>query len=173
MDIQIFDSSTLKIKNKKTTLAFDPQKNISKFDAEAIILTGDSYDTSRINGSRVVIDGPGDYEISGLKISGKGFLKDIIYELSSDNTNVLVAKSSVLNKLSSDKVGDYSIVILNVDEDLNQTVVTAMEPRVVVLYGANAKEGAKILGSENSSTVSKFSVSEEKLPEELEVVILG
>lgn len=173
MDIQIFDASSLRIKSKKTTLAFDPQKSIAKFDADAIVLTGKDNDPSRINNSRLVISGPGDYEVSGLKISGKGSLEEMIFELSSENTNILVAKTSILNNLPSDKIGDYSIVILNADEDLNQSVVTAMEPRIVILYGEKAKDGAKILGSENSSPVSKISVSEDKLPEELEVAILA
>lgn len=173
MDIQIFDTASLRIKNKKTTLAFDPSKNVSKFDADAVVLTGDGADVSRVNNSRVVIDGPGDYEISGLKISGIGSVSDRIYVLNSENTNVLVAKTSALNKLSSDKLGDYQIVVLNADEDLNQTVVTAMEPRAVVLYGEKKKEGAKSLGSNNGSTASKVTISEDKLPEELEVFILG
>lgn len=172
MDIQIFDS-TLKIKSKKTTLAFDPSEKVSRFDADAVVVTGEPSGISRVNNHRVVINGPGEYEVSGLKITGLKTTGDTMYELTSDSANVLVSKTSTLNSFSADKLGDYSIVILNVDEDLNQSVVTAMEPRVVVLFGEKNKDGAKVLGSENSSQVSKISLSEEKLPEELEVVLLG
>jgi hypothetical protein len=173
VDIQIFDNSTLKIKNKRTILAFDPVKNISKFDADAIVLTGGDSDISRISNPRVIIDGPGDYEISGLKISCIGTALDRIYILNSDNTNVLVAKSSAVNKMSSDRIGEHQVVILNADEDINQSIVTSMEPRVVILYGDKKKEGAKALGMESNSMVSKISISEDKLPEELKVYILG
>lgn len=173
MDIQIFKPSTLKIKSKKTTLAFDPQKHVSKFDADAVILTGKENDISRITNFRTVIDGPGEYEVTGLKISGLSSEGALMYELNSESSSALVSSASALNKVSADKLGDYSIVILNADEELNQTSVTAMEPRIVVLYGDKKEEGAKVLGASSSKESSKITLSEEKFPEELEVVLLG
>jgi hypothetical protein len=173
MDFQTFGEDTLKIKSKKVNLAIDPREKISKFDAEAVLLTEGVFDASRINDYRVIIDGPGEYEVSGLKISGIKSDGGIIYELISDNTNILVAKASVLEKIPTDKLDDYKIVVINVDSELNQSVIIAMEPRVVILYGQNKKEGAKKIGSESIPVSSKISLSEDKLPEELEVMLLG
>jgi hypothetical protein len=173
MDFQIFGEDTLRIKSKKVSLAVDPREKILKFEAEAVLLTDSAFDVSRINDYRVIIDGSGEYEVSGLKISGIKSTEGIIYELTLDNTNILIAKASTLEKISTDKLDDYKIVVINADSQVNQTVIIAMEPRIVILYGQNKKECAKKIGSGLASISSKISLSEDKLPEELEVMLLG
>jgi len=173
MDIQIFENDSLKIKIKKTTLAVDPKQKISKFDADAVLIMDQNCDVSRINNYRVVIDEAGEYEIAGLKVLGIKTDKNVIYGLNSENVDTLVASVSSLETISKDKLSDYQVIILNVDSDLNQSVVTAMEPRVVILYGEKAKEGVKAMGKENAIKASKISLSEDKLPEELDVMLLA
>ncbi len=173
MDFQLIGENTLKIKIKKTTLALNPKSSVSKFDADAILLLDKDSDVSRISNPRVIISGAGEYEVSGLKISALKAEDDLLYELSIDSASALVAKASSLEKVSSDKLGDYKVALINVDTDLNQSKVTAIEPRLVILYGEKAKEGAKVLGREDVSKSSKISVSEDKLPEELEIMLLG
>jgi len=173
VDIQIFDKETLRVKIKKTAFAINPKSNVTKFDAEAILITDKIFDSSRVNDFRVLIEGAGEYEISGLKVLGIKTDSDTIYGLVSDSINVLVAKSSSLEKMSADKIGEYQIVIINADSDLNQSLITSIERKVVILYGEKKKEGAKLLGKENVQVSSKVSISEDKLPEELEVMLLG
>lgn len=173
MDIQIFNPDTLRLKIKKTALAVDPKVGVTKIDAEAILVMDKSFDTSRVNGYRIIFEGPGEYEVSGIKVSGIKSDGDTIYGLSSDSVGILVAKASSLEKVSAEKLGDYKIVIINADSFLNQTLITAIEPRIVILYGEKKKEGAKLLGKEQLQTVSKISISEDKLPEELEIMLLG
>lgn len=173
MDIQVFEKDTLKIKIKKTTLAVDPKTPIQKFDADAVLVMDKTFDAKRINGFRVIIDQAGEYEVSGLKISGIKTDGDTMFVFNYDNTEMIVTKSSFLEKAEKDKIGDYQIIVINTDSVLNPSIVTAMEPRVVILYGENAKEGAKALGKENVTKSSKASVVENKLPEELEVIVLG
>lgn len=173
MDIQIFDNDTLRLKIKKTALAIDPKTKITKFDAEAILVMDKSFDASRVNDYRIIFDGPGEYEVSGIKISGIKSNGDTIYGLSFESIDILIAKASSLEKISADKLSDYKVVVINVDVDLNQTLITAMEPRVVVLYGEKKKEGAKLLGKDSATVSSKISVLEDKFPEELEVMLLG
>jgi hypothetical protein len=174
MDIQIFDKDSLKIKSKKTTLAIDPKSSIQKFEADAIVLLDKSLtDTGRINDFRVVINAAGEYEVNGLKISGVALDNDTIFTIISENAPTLIAKASSLEKISADKVGECKILIINADSDLDQGRVTAMEPSVVILYGEKAKEGAKALGKESAVVSSKITVSEDKLPEEMDVLILA
>lgn len=173
MDFQLFEEKTLKIKIKKTTLALDPVSKVAKFDADAVLLLDQDSDISRINNPRVIINGTGEYEVSGLKISAIKIEDDILYELSSDNVNILLAKVSCLDKISSDKLDDYKVVVLKADEELNPSKITAIEPKLVILYGEKAKEGAKALGKEDAQKSPKISVSEDKLSEELDVMLLG
>jgi hypothetical protein len=173
MDIQIFGTDSLKIKSKKTTLAIDPKSSIQKFEADAIVLLNKNSDITRINDFRVVIDAAGEYEINGLKVSGVTSENDTIFTITSENVPTLIAKASSLEKISAEKVGEYKILIINADSDLNQGRVTAMEPNIVILYGEKAKEIAKTLGKESASVSSKITVSEDKLPEEMDVMILA
>lgn len=173
MDIQIFGPGSLKIKNKKTTLAVNPKTAIQKFDADAVIVMDKDCDANRINNFRVVIDACGEYEVSGLKISGMKTETDIMFVLTSGSVATLLAKASSLEKVSAQNLGEYEILIIDADTDLNQSLITAMEPKAVVLYGIKAKEGAKKLGKEAAVTSSKITLSEDKLPEEMDVQILA
>ena len=173
MDIQLLGKDSLRIKIKKTAVAVDPKSVVSKFDADAVLVMDKDSDASRVNESRITIVGAGEYEISGLKVSGIKSEKDIMYGLSSEATDVIVAKASSLETIPADKIEEYKIAIINVDSDLKQSIVTAMEPSVVILYGEKAKEGAKVLGKDSASTASKISIAEEKLPEEMDVMLLG
>lgn len=173
MDIQLFGKDTLKIKNKKATFAIDPKSSVAKFDADAVLSMDKDFDDSRVNESRVTIDSVGEYEISGLKVSGLKSDIGVMYGLVSENSSVLVAKASSLEKISADKIGEYQVAVINVDSELNQSIVTAMEPRLVILYGEKARDGAKALGKEGATSTSKVSVSDEKLPEELDVLLLS
>ncbi len=173
MDIQSLGKNSLKIKIKKSTLAIDPETSIQKIDADAILLIDKQGDVSRINNSRVVISGEGEYEVAGLKIVGISTGEEPMFVLNSDNVNVLLTKASSLKEISTEKLGDYKIVVINADSEISESMVTAMEPNVVILYGEKAKEGAKVLGKEGAVISGKLSVSEDKLPEEMEVMLLG
>ena len=173
MDIQILGESSLKIKSKKTTLAIDPVASVQKFDADAILLTGVDGDVSRVTEYRVIINGAGEYEVSGLKIVGIKAEDGLVFSLISENVRALVAKVSSLKQISTEKIGDYQIVVLNADTDASESMITAMEPNIVVLYGLKAKETAKALGKEDVAAQAKISFAEDKLPEETQVMVLG
>ena len=173
MDVALLSKDSLKIKIKKTTLIVDPTKETPKTDADAILALSENADKSRVNEYRVLINGAGEYEVGGLKISAFTAVKDLIFSFSLENSEAILAKSSSLAEISSDKVKDYSIVIVNADSEINQSVITSMEPRIVVIYGDRAIEAAKILGKENFVKSSKININEDKLPEETEIYLLS
>lgn len=172
MDVNFLSQNSIKIKSKRATVVIDPQKEISKTSADCVIVTNDSSDISRVSESRLLVEGPGEFEVGGLKITGISFGDKTAYVLNADGTEVLVIKASVVEKTTGVN-RDYPILILNADSSLNQSLITSLEPRLVILYGEKAKEGAKVLGRESVSVVSKYSFSEDKLSEEMEIVVLG
>lgn len=172
MDVQVLGQDTLKIKIKKAGVAVNPKSSIQKFDADVILINRDNCDVKRVNNYRVVIDGAGDFEVSGLRVRGIRVGEGLIYELSSENAVILVANATALENVSSERLDECRIAIINANGNLNASLITALEPRVVILYGEKAKESAKEFGRENVSALSKISFSEDKLPEEMEVMLL-
>lgn len=173
MEVALLDKTSLRIKSKHTNFVVDPSEKLPKTSADAIIiLSGDSVNLSKITDYRVVIKSPGEYEVGGIKISAIDIEGSTAYGLTVDNIDLLLAKTSSITKVS-EKLMEYQIAIFNVDSEINQTVVTALEPRAVILYGEKANDAAKALGKEDAQVLQKFSVFEDKLPEEMQVVVLS
>lgn len=173
MDITLINKNCVKLKGKKASFVIDPEKDAPKTTADAILLTGVlDIDTSRVSDSRVVIKGSGEYEVTGSKITALSTPKCVVYKLSIDNVSIILGKSVDFSKLESNfTVCD--IVLINVDSEFNESFITSLGPKVVVLYGDNKSDGAKKLGAKNLTPITKFSAVKDKLPEKMDVVVLG
>lgn len=173
MDISILDKTSIRIHSKLSTFVVDPAERGSKVSCDAIIfLNNSSGDLTKAVEYRTIINGPGEYEINGVKFLGVKGDKGFVYSMTADGLSVVFGKSSDISKIKDDTYLSQ-IVILNVDEEINSSVLTKLEPKIVVLYGEDKESAAKILGKENLLPIKKFSILKDKLPEEMEVVVLG
>lgn len=173
MDISVLDNSSVKIRFKQTSFVVDPAHRGSKISSDAIILLDRGNDLSlKAVEYRIIINGPGEYELSGVKVLGVKVDKGFVYGIADDGFGIILGKTSEISKIK-DETFSCQIALLNVDDNLNQSIVTRLEPKIVVLYGANKENGAKILGKENLTPIKKFTITKDKLPQELEVVVLG
>lgn len=171
MDISIIGKNSLKIKGKLASFIIDPSSVLPKTNADATILLDgfDNIDLTRAIDSRLVINGQGEYEVGGVKISGVNTTKGTIYKLIIDDVSVVVG-------ISTDSKTDglsASVVVINADTEFNESSITALEPKITVLYGDKKLEAAKTLGAESVIPVSKITVTKDKLPEKMEIVVLG
>lgn len=171
MEVALLEKTSLKIKSKNANFVVDPFSQLPKTSTDAVIVLEGEADLSKVTDYRVVIKSSGEYEVGGIKISGINLENAVVYDLTIDNMSVLLAKTSSMAKVS-DKIREYEVAIFNVDSEINQTVVTALEPRVVILYGEKALEAAKTLGKEEAGASQKYAVTQDKLPEEMQVVVL-
>jgi hypothetical protein len=172
MEVSLLDKTSLKFKSKSANLIVDPFDKLSKTQTDGvIILSSEGADLTKVTDYRVVIKSAGEYEVGGIKVTGISIEGNTVYDLRIDNVNVILSRTSFLNKIS-DKIKEYDVAIFNVDSEINQTVVTALEPSVVILYGDNTTEAVKSLGVGNVVSSQKYSVTEDKLPEEMQVVLL-
>jgi len=171
VDITIFGENSLKIKGKKVTFVIDPGKEMPKTSADAIILSGErNADISRVTDSRIVIAGPGSYEVGGIKVSGLKTPKGIVYRLLVDDIVTILGSSTDV------KVEGYDscqVAIINTTNDFSESYVTALEPKSTILYGENKVESAKKLGAESIIEVPKITILKDKLPEKMEISVLG
>ena len=172
MDIAIFGKTSIKLKGKKVSLIVDPSKAMPKTSADGIILLngyGD-IDISRVTDSRIIIDGAGGYEIGGAKISGTTTNKGTLYRIVIDEIVIIIGRAA---ETKAEGFSACQVAIVNTDSDFNESFVTALEPKMVLLYGEKSKEEAKALGVESITSVSKITATKDKLPEKMETVVLN
>lgn len=176
MDITLLDSTSIKIKGKHGSLVVDPTK-AAKTAADGILLTSKDSPLSQIgselqNTSRVTIDGGGEYEVSGIKISGQSYGNEVLYTLVVDGLILIVGKANVFEKAHG-KLKDCHVLLCNCDAAAHPQSLLSTSPRYAVLYGVNTAEVAKSLGKETGASVNKFSTAIDKLPLEMEVILFG
>jgi hypothetical protein len=172
VDIGYIGKNSIKIKGKQVTFVVDPAKEMSKTSADAIILLDGSSNTDigRISDSRIIIRGPGGYEVGRAKISGTKTPRGTIYRLSIDDISI------VLGFATDTKIDGFNacqVAIINTTSDFNESFVTALEPKMIILYGDKKSESAKTLGAEKVGLVPKITITKDKLPEKTEVIVLG
>ena len=171
--VSILSKDSIKIKGKNSSFVIDPVVQIQKVSADAVVFLKDIENepaAERVTDYRVVIKGAGEYEVSGARILGTRSDGNFLYSLNIDNISVFAARTSGLSK--AQETGDYNILILNVDSDFKDTMVTGFSPNVVILFGEKSQEALKMLGKESAKS-QKFSISADKLPLEMQVIILG
>ncbi len=172
VDIAIVGKTSIKLKGKKVSFIVDPAKEIPKTSADAILLLNgyDKIDVSRITDSRVTIDGAGGYEVGGAKVSGTTTPKGTLYRISIDGVGIVIGGGT---QTQADGFNTCQVAIINTDQDFNESFITSLELKLVVLYGDKKIDAAKILGAENAVLVPKVTVAKDKLPEKMEIVVLG
>ncbi|MBI2195562.1 MAG: hypothetical protein HYU48_00775 [Candidatus Levybacteria bacterium] len=170
MEVLYLGNGSIRIRSKLANFVVNPRASLAKTEADAIISFEEDVDTSKITEFRLIIAGPGEYEIKGVKISGTKSDAGIVYRLSLDKMDIVLSKASAISK--GENISSH-IVVVDADEVPSDKILTAMEPNVVILYGEKAKEGAKTIKEGSAEPVNKYAVTFEKLPQEMEVITLG
>lgn len=175
MEIYLISENSIRIKTKRAAIVVDPTSSLRvKISAEIIALLNKTleYSTSKIEGMRLLIRGAGEYEVEGVKISSFGFEQELSYKFQADNLEILLSKASSLKKLQ-EVIKESQILILNADCVVDESSVVELSPNVVILYGEKAVDLIKNLGEKSISPSNKYQVTREKLPEEMQVILLG
>ncbi len=99
MEIAVLDKETIRIKGKNASFIIDPTSSISKTSADAIIFLTDVSDvngpSSKVSDARVIIKGPGSYEIGGVRISGTKSGRDFYYSFNIDGLAIFIGIGSM------------------------------------------------------------------------------
>lgn len=179
MEIQLLGGDTIRLKGKHASLVVDPLKTISKTTADGILILLHESDfvSTKVEGQRVVITGPGGYEVGGVKISV--FRQDsyLGYDIHMDGIDIFLTQGNLLSKQETmqkigDKIKECHIVIVHTKEETELVLIPALSPRVSVFYGEKAKESALLLDKDQVKTAQKYQATWERLPSEMEVVAL-
>lgn len=169
MEVALVAPTTIRLKGKLATLLVDPVATRGKQQAEAALLLNLSKTDAEIEGLRLTMAGPGEYEVSGVKITGIRNEAGILYYLTLDNVKLLVGAASSLK--GKESLRDVDIAVLLAEGLVDQSALATVADSVAIFYGPQTQENAKVLGKEAQS-VNKYVITKEKLPQEMEVVIL-
>jgi hypothetical protein len=169
MEIALLAKSGLRIKGKRATFAVDPQE---KSSYEAVLLLNKSVDEIANTEDAVVIGGHGEYEIGGIKMSGIRVGTDIIYSMNVDGVNILLGNLSALEKMQS-KLQEHDIVVASCISSNSASFITSLAKNVIMFYGEKAAEVAMGFGKESVKTINKYSSTKDKLPAEVETILLA
>lgn len=151
--------------------------------------------------SPFVISGPGEYEISGVNIVGINSFhddkqgaergKNTIYLITVDDVNIVHLGDLGQKKLTQEQIEELSVCdvllipvggVYTIEAKDVPDIIAQIEPKVIVpmhykieglKFDLASVEGfLKVMGKENIEAQNKLSVSQDKLPEEPEIVLL-
>lgn len=168
MEIALLTKSGLRIKGKQASIAIDPQ---DKSTYEAVLILSKTPEEVSKQEDTIIITGAGEYEIGGIKVNCLRSESDLVYSIIVDGVEVLVGKLDVLEKMQH-KLKEHNIVVVNCAAQGSASFITSLAENVVMFYGDQAKEIASSLGKENVQAVAKYSSTKDKLPTEVETILL-
>ena len=185
MDIYFLGFTAVRIRGKRASLVIDPfskETTGAKFErteADAILVsTKNSSRTSlvQVSNARVVIDGPGEYEVGGVTILGIPIGNVTTYVIKIDGITGLHLGdiTRVLSDSEIEKYPSTDILFVSVGKE-TPDVIAKLEPKIVIPMEFTSETLAlflKELGKEGVRRQSKLTITKEKLPSELEVVVL-
>lgn len=211
MDIAWLGQSCFKIKGKNSTLIIDPYnpeatglKLPKDLNADLVLITHQHQDhnfTAAIQGSPLIISGPGEYEKLGVSVVGIGTFHDkengvlrgtnTVYQIMIDGVNI-VHLGDLGHILTEGQLGLFDPVDIlmipvggdpTIDAEDGAKVVSELEPKIVLpmhykIEGLKYElEGngpfLKEMGAENIEPQPKLSIVRDKLPETTTVVVLS
>ncbi len=170
METALLSNKTIKLKGKKASFLINPQDKITDVNAAFYFQTTDTAHSGFKDGT-VIIRGPGDFEIAGVKFSGIRLGNETVYSLSIDDVEVLIGNASTIGKLQH-KIKEHNVLILAVDEAIDASFVTSIATNAVVFYGEKAGEVVTTFAKDAAKTMNKYQTTIDKLPAEMETILL-
>lgn len=174
MEIMILSGNTLRVKGKSASLAINPTTETNKTEVNAILAlhSDPKFSDSKMEGSRITIKGPGEFEVGGIKISAIAVAEKLVARIDVDSVKVLIGSGEAVEKIQ-DKVEGSDLVVINADTKFNYSMLTALEPKVLLVYGELKDEVSKSLGKGTAEKANKFSTTADKFPSEMQYILLG
>lgn len=131
MEISLINSTSVKMKGKNASLIIDPT---SKQDADIVIATKplDVLALDKVEGVRLIISGPGEYEAGGISVTGKLTKGNILYHII-DGSRVLFTTSAGVASVPDDE--EYDCLLIEVIGELKEDAFASKNAKCVVLFG--------------------------------------
>lgn len=179
MEITYIGHSCFKIKDKTISLVIDPYNpkigyKLPKLSSDVVLVTHDHFDHNYIEGVsdyRLLVDGPGEYEVGGCFIYGKSVDHDeknglergkvTMYLITIDDFNILHLGDlgRELTQEEMEKIPNVDVLMIpvgnkyTIDEKAAVKVISALEPSYVIPMHYKTDD---LTGVEGLSGVDEF-----------------
>jgi hypothetical protein len=171
MEISVQSPMSLKLKGKHATIVINPYDKSTAYNA-ALLIGSPAKSDLKFNEEGVVIDGPGEYEAGGVKISGTRVDGLTVYSLNVDGVDIAVGDIAALEKLHQ-KMKEHNVLIVHANTVQTATFITTLATNASLFYGVNSREVVDSLAKEEKKVVQKYQITAEKLPAETETILLA
>lgn len=172
MEIALVEKKSLKIKNKTASIVINPTGKPQQWNAIILIGEQSSSPSGLAEDGTLIINGPGEYEVLGVKISGIRNKTETVYSMNLDGVEVLFGTITGLSE-NQQKVKDHNIVCAATDTVVDASFVTSVASNAVLFYGDKADEVVHSLAKEGVKSLPKYQTTLDKLPSEMETVLLA
>lgn len=170
MEITVQSVNSLKIKGKHASVFINPQDKTANYNM-AILLGNPAKSNLKIREDVVVIDGPGEYEAGGIKVSGIKAESSTVYSINIDNVDVVVGNRDALEKVHQ-KLKEHNVALINADTSGNASFATGLGMNANLFFGEQAKATIDTIAKDEKKELGKYVISSDKLPAETETVLL-
>ena len=170
MEIALLNPNSIRIKGKQGSIIVNPAQKVPEANG-FIVFGGAKIDHAKVNEGSVIISGPGEYEFSGIKVTGVKNGNETAYSIRVDRVEILLGIASVLEKEYS-KLQEHNLVLLYTDAIVDASFVTSLATNIIMLYGEKAEETFRNFAKDGYKTETKYSVTYDKLPLEVEKILL-
>lgn len=169
MEIASLPKASIRIKGKHAAVVVNPS---GKHDDNASLFLDENVQSHFSVEDGVVVASPGEYEVGGLKIRGTRYDTNSTYSLLVDGVEVLLGKLSSIEKVHG-KLSEHPIVIIDADVVVDPSFAIPLASNALILTGEKAKEVADTFIKENVKVMQKYVTTKDKLPAEVETVVLS
>lgn len=179
MEIKYFNQGKIYLKGKKENVWINPDKNdleSKTYEARIVIYPEKERNIVKLGeeGSRVIISGPGEYEIGGIEINGINSM----YVLTIDGIKVVIMgkNEGEISDKKKERLEEADILMISIGSGSAEIAKKSAANYVIPIDYEDKKEDLKefldVFDSENLESVESLKVDKENLPEAMEVVLL-
>ncbi len=119
MEIKYLKEKTIFLKGKKESILINPNNDLfsdSKCSARIILYTNENDKQADLQNEKILINGPGEYEVGGIEINGiNGENGNTVYKLVIDGFKIVVVGelAQELNEKRIEKIEETDILIVS------------------------------------------------------------
>jgi len=184
MEIRYLGSQTVLIKTKKESVIINPDKGGDKVESRIVVFSDKKLDYMGLDGEKVLVRGPGEYEVGGIEIKGWAIDEDkYMYLLESEGVVVgfLGKAEEMLSDKMIERINGIDILVADIGGKIGgkslQDLAKKWGANYLIPVGYKAGEAAikKFLDEvdeEGLESIDSLKIDRDNLPDGLEITLL-